>query len=87
MFFFGSDTSGVTEVIFSCLSVSYLYQLSRDDVEVLIQQQLLDYGGQVVFDGLGTEADVKLLDVIIIEGECGVADGHMGYISNCARVC
>lgn len=87
MFFFGSDRSSITEAIFTCLSVSYLPQLAQDDAEVLLLHQRVGYGGQVVFDNLGTEANVKLVYVVIIEGERGVADGHLGDISNYAKLC
>lgn len=68
-------------------AVSYLPQLAQQDAEVLLLQQLAAHGGQVVFDNLGTEADLKLVYVIVIEGERGVADDHLGDIANCAVVC
>lgn len=67
--------------------VSYLPQLAQDDAEVLLLHQLVSYGSQVVFDSLRTEADVKLVYVIIIKGERGFADGHLSNISECAILC
>lgn len=85
MFFFDSDQFSVT--LFSCLNVSYLPQLAQDDAEVLVQIHLLHDGGQVVFDGLGTKAGVKLVYVVVVERERVVADGHLGDISCCALDC
>lgn len=71
----------------SSSSSTYLSQLTQNDAEVFLLDHLIGDGGQVVFDSFGTEAAVELVYVIIVEGERGVADSHLGDISYSALVC
>lgn len=52
-------------------------QLAENDLQVILVVHLVRDAVQIVFNGGGAEAAVKLSDVIIVEGERLIADDHL----------
>lgn len=61
-------------------------ELAEDNPEVLLVVHFTGDGVQVVDHSVDAEAAVELGQVVVVEGESFVVDGHLGDVSHGALV-